>query len=108
MILTEIAEWIFGIVSNKINGQFNTAYTGYQCNNKFQNLVRDHNVSNSDKVDDPQVKKGWLSNGIFCREPLDDLVDSKRIPGAYCWGKLYTSRKSKGKAGGTTKTLIVS
>ncbi|RHZ78156.1 hypothetical protein Glove_167g40 [Diversispora epigaea] len=31
-------------VSSKINEQFRTAYTGYNCKSKFQNLVRDHNL----------------------------------------------------------------
>ncbi|CAG8626563.1 13932_t:CDS:2, partial [Ambispora leptoticha] len=30
-------------VANKINRQFNTTYTGYQCKGKFQSLVKDYN-----------------------------------------------------------------
>ena len=32
-------------IANTINQRFGTTYTGQQCNNRFQNLVRDYNVS---------------------------------------------------------------
>ncbi|RHZ47160.1 hypothetical protein Glove_590g28 [Diversispora epigaea] len=31
-------------ISNTINERFRTSYTGYQCKNRFQNLVRDYNL----------------------------------------------------------------
>ncbi|CAG8488183.1 3544_t:CDS:2 [Ambispora leptoticha] len=31
-------------ITNTINEQFRITYTGYQCKNKFQHLVRDHNL----------------------------------------------------------------
>ncbi|CAG8650770.1 14915_t:CDS:2, partial [Acaulospora morrowiae] len=32
-------------IANKINGQFNTTYSRYQCKGKFQSLVKDYNIS---------------------------------------------------------------
>ena len=32
-------------IAKTINQLFGTTYTGQQCNNRFQNLVRDYNVS---------------------------------------------------------------
>ncbi|CAG8611176.1 14427_t:CDS:2 [Cetraspora pellucida] len=31
-------------IANTINERFGTTYTGHQCNNRFQNLVRDYNL----------------------------------------------------------------
>ncbi|KAF0552140.1 hypothetical protein F8M41_022566 [Gigaspora margarita] len=36
-------EGFWSSVANKINGQFNTTYTGYQCKGKFYSLVKDYN-----------------------------------------------------------------
>ncbi|KAF0529169.1 gag-pol fusion protein [Gigaspora margarita] len=36
-------EGFWSSVANKINGQFNTTYTGYQCKEKFHSLIKDYN-----------------------------------------------------------------
>ncbi|KAF0452014.1 hypothetical protein F8M41_001950 [Gigaspora margarita] len=36
-------EGFWSSIANKINGQFNTTYTGYQCKEKFHSLVKDYN-----------------------------------------------------------------
>lgn len=37
-------------VASKINLQFQSGYTGHQCKDKFQNLIRDHMVRKNDKM----------------------------------------------------------
>ncbi|KAF0488582.1 hypothetical protein F8M41_022246 [Gigaspora margarita] len=42
--ITDISrEGFWSSVANKINGQFNTTYTGYQCKGKFHSLIKDYN-----------------------------------------------------------------